>query len=430
MPQNPEIRSGEIDEILGKTPGRIIRSGIAVFFVVIIVFLAGSWFFKYPDTIAGSVEITSDKPPAEIKARTSGKIDTIFVVNNQKVSKGQLLGIIENPAGFDEVNRLKRILQKNVHVASDTFHPDISIENAGNKLGELQQFYTALQTSQHALSTFTRIGYHAEQIAILEKQLSDHQLLFNYSYDQRNTLEKDYELAQKDFLRYKKLFDEQVIPEQELEKIQSYYLAKKLAFENSRTTLASLKIQINQLKGNIRDLELQYQQQLENHINTIGEARQNLLAQIEIWEQRYVLWSPQSGSCIFTRFWSSNQNINTGETVFTILPRDSGAIRGLMQIPAAGAGKIAVGQRVNIRLDNYPYMEYGLLEGIVSGISDVPEQGSYFVTIAFPEGLVTSYGQALALNLQMTGIAEIITHDIRLFQRIMQPLRHILTSKT
>jgi HlyD family secretion protein len=101
-----------------------------------------------------------------------------------------------------------------------------------------------------------------------------------------------------------------------------------------------------------------------------------------------------------------------------------------MQVPAAGAGKIAVGQRVNIRLDNYPYMEYGLLEGVVSGISDVPEQGSYFVTIAFPEGLVTSYGQALAFNRQMTGTAEIITHDIRLFQRIMQPLRHILTSKT
>ncbi len=220
-----------------------------------------------------------------------------------------------------------------------------------------------------------------------------------------------------------------VIPEQELEKIQSFYLAKKLAFENSRSTLASLKIQINQLKGNIRDLELQYQQQLENHINATEEARQNLLAQIEIWEQRYVLWSPQPGSCIFTRFWSSNQNINTGETVFTILPQDSGAIRGLMQIPAAGAGKIAVGQRVNIRLDSYPYMEYGLLEGVVSGISDVPEQGSYFVTIAFPKGLVTSYGQALAFNRQMTGTAEIITHDIRLFQRVMQPLRHILTSK-
>ncbi|MDV7395272.1 biotin/lipoyl-binding protein, partial [Arthrospira platensis SPKY1] len=138
-----------------------------MFFVVIIVFLAGSWVFKYPDTIAGAVEITSDKPPAEVKARTSGKIDTIFVVNNQKVSKGQLLGIIENPASFDEVNRLKRILQENVHAASDSIPPEISIENAGNKLGELQQFYTALRTSQHALSTFTRIGYHAEQIAIL-----------------------------------------------------------------------------------------------------------------------------------------------------------------------------------------------------------------------------------------------------------------------
>jgi len=172
MPQYPEIRSGEIDEILGKTPGRIIRSGIAVFFVVIIVFLAGSWVFKYPDTIAGPVEITSDRPPAEVKARTSGKIDTIFVVNNQKVSKGELLGIIENPASFDEVNRLKRLLQEDVHEANDTFHHDISIENAGNKLGELQQFYTALRASQHALTTFNRIGYHTSKLLSWENSLA------------------------------------------------------------------------------------------------------------------------------------------------------------------------------------------------------------------------------------------------------------------
>lgn len=90
-------------------------------------------------------------------------------MNNQRVSKGHLLGIIENPASFDEVDRLKRILQKNVHAASGTFPPTISFENTGNKLGELKQFYAALRVSQHALSTFTSIGYHFEQIAILNK---------------------------------------------------------------------------------------------------------------------------------------------------------------------------------------------------------------------------------------------------------------------
>ncbi|PKP49416.1 MAG: HlyD family secretion protein, partial [Bacteroidetes bacterium HGW-Bacteroidetes-1] len=54
----------------------------------------------------------------------------------------------------------------------------------------------------------------------------------------------------------------------------------------------------------------------------------------------------------------------------------------------------------------------------------------YYATVVFPDGLITSYGKALVFTQRLNGTAEIITNDIRLLQRILQPLKHILFERT
>ena len=78
-------------------------------------------------------------------------------------------------------------------------------------------------------------------------------------------------------------------------------------------------------------------------------------------------------------------------------------------------------------LDNYPYAEYGALTGTVESISSLPKQGQYHLTITFPEGLVTQYGQTIPFQQQLQGTAEIITEDLRLLERLFYRLRASLT---
>ena len=47
----PELRSEEVQEVLGWVPPWILRSGITVLFFIVIVLFLGSWFYKYPDII-------------------------------------------------------------------------------------------------------------------------------------------------------------------------------------------------------------------------------------------------------------------------------------------------------------------------------------------------------------------------------------------
>lgn len=53
------------------------------------------------------------------------------------------------------------------------------------------------------------------------------------------------------------------------------------------------------------------------------------------------------------------------------------------------------GQRVNISVTGYPYMEFGFLTGkvtIVSLLAD--EESAYTVTVSLPQDLCTSYGNS------------------------------------
>jgi HlyD family secretion protein len=119
--------------------------------------------------------------------------------------------------------------------------------------------------------------------------------------------------------------------------------------------------------------------------------------------------------------------------VFNVVPEDAYNIIGKASVPVVGAGKVEVGQRVNIKLDNFPYMEYGLLEGEITNISMVPvsnEKGSYYTAeIGLSNKLVTNYKKELPFNQEMQGNAEIITKDRRLIERLVEPLVSIFRER-
>lgn len=54
-----ELRSQEVQDVLGRVPPSILRWGITVIALVLIALLAGAYFFKYPDTLSGQATISA-----------------------------------------------------------------------------------------------------------------------------------------------------------------------------------------------------------------------------------------------------------------------------------------------------------------------------------------------------------------------------------
>ena len=84
------------------------------------------------------------------------------------------------------------------------------------------------------------------------------------------------------------------------------------------------------------------------------------------------------------------------------------------------------GRQVIIKLDAYPYLQYGVIEGIIENVSLAAQDEIYIVDIELPKGLKTSTGEELKFTHNMSGRAEIVTDKLRLIERITEPFRHII----
>jgi HlyD family secretion protein len=193
-----------------------------------------------------------------------------------------------------------------------------------------------------------------------------------------------------------------------------------------------------QLKESLLDTE----QQAVEKINDLHSRLQSLISQlkteIQNWEMSFVLTAPIDGKITFTQYWVSNQNVSAGEEIFTIIPMTGQEgdfqIIGKASLPVARSGKVKTGQKVNIRIENFPDTEYGMLRGVVQNISLVPsksgESVSYAVEISLPGNLITTYQKELPYLPNMQGQAEIITEDISLLERLIMPIRKIIAENS
>lgn len=175
------------------------------------------------------------------------------------------------------------------------------------------------------------------------------------------------------------------------------------------------------------DLGKQAYDEEQNRRLELKNAIEQLQAQLSSWAQNYLFSSPICGKITFMTVWSRNQNVQSGETVFVVQPSEDSKVIGKAKLPLQGSGKVQVGQKVHIRMDNYPDQEFGYVRGKVESISPVPtEEGLYVVEIVLPEGLHTNYGKTLPTLRELKGTADIILADRNVLERLLAPLRKIV----
>ncbi len=421
-----EIRSDEVQEIMGTPPGWIVRWGIVIIFLVVLVLLTGSYFYKYPDFIIARVTIVSENPPVSVVARSDGKLDKIFVSDKQNVEANTVLGIIENPANYEDAYELIEFLDsiQNYFTQPELFNT--LLFNKEYSLGQNHSYYSSLVSQLRDYQTSVSFNTFEQRIRSLEKQVSDYENYYEKLSLQIGVLNQDYILASGQFNRDSALHARKVMSDVDFEKSEAAMLKQKYAYQNAITNLASTQITMNQLTQQIQEQKVLKAETESKLLAALKEKYDNLVSQLKAWEQAFVLKTPISGQVTFTNFWSVNQFVSAGNVVFNVVPENEREIIGKATVPITGAGKVEVGQSVNIKLDNYPYMEYGLLEGKITNISMVPvttEKGGYYTAeIELINKLNTNYKKELPFNQEMQGNAEIITKDRRLIERLVEPL--------
>ena len=87
-----ELRSEDVQEILGAPPGWLVRWGTSVVLFAFAMLLSVAGLMEYPDVTKAKIEITTAVPPVDVVARADGYLDRLFVVEKGKVAQHQSLG--------------------------------------------------------------------------------------------------------------------------------------------------------------------------------------------------------------------------------------------------------------------------------------------------------------------------------------------------
>lgn len=418
-----EIRSEEVQELLGSVPHWILRNGIFFLALCVGILLFGSWLFRYPEVVSSTLTLTTSTPPARIMAKTSGKIVELRVRDQQVVKKGDCLAIIENPAVYDDILLLDKelILFHENESRQKTFF----LKRENLKLGTVQSSFISFLLNLKKYNEFIELNYYPRKIAAINQLIAANKIQYQNALKQESITHKQHNLNLSIFKREDILRNKEMISEEESDKAKGQLLQSEMSLQNMQSSLEGLKIQIMQMEENLVDVEQQYLENKGSIIAELNTSINQLQNEIRSWKMTYMLESPLDGKVTFTDFWCVNQNISAGQVVFSVVPTVQSDLIGRAQLPVERSGKVKVGQRVLVHFVNYPDAEFGMVQGVVNRISLIPTDNKYTVEVRFPKGLMSSYGKYLPKTQEMTAKADIITEDLHLIDQLFLPIKKI-----
>jgi HlyD family secretion protein len=420
----PEIiYSDPVKEIMGSPPGRIQRWGTITLFSVFVMFIFFAWIIRYPDTIPAPVEITTINPPVTLVTKISGRIKYLYVKEKEKVTAGQIIAVMETTAAMDEIELLKQTVDtiKKPETLSFQLLPEFS------KLGEIQGVYGSFLKNLSDFNHYITNDFYGRKIISLTEEINGTIEYINRLQVKEKLYSENQKLEAKKFKRDSLLYVDKVIPESELEISHQSLIRINIELQQVRLENSAKSVELSEKRQLLQDYRIKRVEEQENLISVLAESFLNLKAQIKMWENNYLLISPIDGVVSFTRFWSANQSVLKDEPVINIVPPETGIFLGRINLKMQRSGKVKTGQAVNIKLSGYPYLEYGMVRGIVKSKSLVPTGDAYIIEVELPDGLSTLYGTKLDFTQNMQGSAEIITEDVRLLQKIINPFRHLIS---
>lgn len=409
--------SEEVEEIITAVPSWILRWGLTVFFMVLIALLLFSALIKMPDTLSGKLKIESVSRPEEIIAHSQGKLTALFVNENSMVDSGTVLGYIESNARPEQVIEIGQVTDQIQMLASSDQLEEISSVSLSSSqhLGELQSSFLIFSQSFIEFRSFLENGFYAQKRRSIQQEMMDLELQKGRLKNQMIIYRQDFAIAEKEFEANKKLLEGKVISPMEYKREESKFINKKIPLENIQSSLLGNSSSKNLKEQEIKELDNQVMMHKAGFLAKVNQFK----SEIDNWKLGHVLTAGSKGKVVFNHFIREGDFIESNKPLFYITKGATGKFEGEMMLSQYALGKVRVGQEVVIRLNAFPYQEYGVLKGKITYLSELAIADSlYIARVSFSNEGKTSYQKDLKLKNGLLADAEIVTQKRSLLTKL------------
>ncbi|MEJ5143840.1 MULTISPECIES: HlyD family efflux transporter periplasmic adaptor subunit [unclassified Sphingobacterium] len=421
---NINLRSEQVQEVLETPPNWLIRWGSLVMLGIILLFFLLACIIKYPEFISSTIIISSQNPPEKIEVRIDSRIEKLIAKDQKTVKKGDLLMVLESSADDQDIYQLKKILDSLSTKQLSKFPLQLV---SSFRLGEVQEDYNAFAKALEEEILFTNLQpYAAEEVTAL-KGITDYKERVANLRQQHILESSKLQLTEKNYKRSESLHREGVIAALELENEKVKLLEAQRNFKNTEISIAQLEETILNFKKIKSGADVNIVKEKTSYSSASILLLEKLKKALRQWEKTYLVYASIDGTLSYLQFLGEKQFVKAGSTLLSILPNNRQITIGQMHIGAQNQGKIKINQKVLIKLDNYKYQEYGIVQGKIKSIALVQDKDSkYYIEVALPNGLQTSYHKTIVFDKELSGTADIVTQELTLAERILSQLRSLL----
>lgn len=397
----------------GKT--RRVFPFLLIFFSLII-FLA--WLIRYPDVISIRVMIRQEQGVHRYFAAAPGRIGGVVAENDQALDSGAVLIAWEHSGSWQDVLALGALhepLTKAEILRVDRL-----------SLGSLEGDWVLARAAWESWQAAGQTARAAALAAPIGRQLAQLEQMEGSLRQKAEILAREVELAETTLKRYQRLAVEKTTSEESLAKAEAAWLEKKAQAESVGLEFRQVSLRKEDLEKELLTYSLADSEAWRDKKAQWQTAWGLLMARQEEWVQRHLLMAGQAGRIVFSRPLQAGQWVDEGEPLLALRSEeDDTAYVAKGWLPAANAGRVKPGSEVQLRLDAFPYEEFGAVKGRLSGMSPLAENESYLVEIEIPDSLITVTGRRLSTGPEAPATARILTSRKRLLTRVWEGIKRL-----
>ena len=416
-------RSEEVQDIIERMPTRWTFWIASIVCLIMFATIFMSCIIKYPDTISGKITITMEKAPVRLVSHSAGYIH-LLSDNMAEVKQDDCIGYLESGAEYNDIKLLDSVCHCNID-------RNIILDLPQNlKLGTLSIAYNNFVASYNSYDMLRKTKvYDNMRKALISKRTSGIKVSENLKMELELN-NKVLSVSKQSYNVDSVLYNAGALSEESLNLQRASMMSQEQSNLQLKSSRFNQEFDLSNIDIELAKIDINLYEELKTSFISLLSSYNNLVNEIKQWKDRYMLIAPIDGKIEYLGFWRDNMFVQSTQELFTIVPKDNSVI-GELEIPSYGAGKVEVGQSVNVKLNDFPYEEYGQIKGRVNYVSSQTHETkspefsgiSYLVKVSFPDGLKTNYEKVLNTNSEYKGFASIVTKKRRLIQRLFDNLK-------
>lgn len=411
---------GEAAEmVLGKPP-RLLRSSIYIMVGLILTAIVWAYLGTIDIVITAPGVVRPKGDAVKVQSLASGRIVSVKAKEGDEVRAGDLLFVLDGKelqAELDKAQGRRDALEKQLEKLR-TSHGDLVQQQSA----EFQRDEIGIAAAKGEWEKAKRSREHAEAgVREAASRLRE---------------------AQDDYDRSKRLAEQQVISQAELQKKENALAGAKASQESAAASLRIAEQEVSLVEQALALKRKQAEISAEERKRTMSDLDSRILAlseeaqgyrheaeKLRVSLDHLEVRAPAEGTMTSIAFKNTGEVVRSGDTLAAVAPKGvPWIVEALVSNKDAGPLRQKIGGRVKLKFDAFPFRDYGAVEGKLLEVAhDAASQdklGMVFKVQVGMDSLDLKRGRREGrVTLGMTANAEIVKEEERILFLLFREVR-------